>query len=345
MNAILVRRRALGPTGLVTIALIIVIAVSAVVVAIDGGRLVSTSNVVDIFTRMSLLGFVAVGQTLVILCRSLDLSVGYTIASTSLVTAIVMDGQGGRAPLALLAAIGVGAGIGLANGLVITKLRVNPFIATLGVGLIVKGYLDTEFQGPSGSTPPSFQRLGFDRIWVLPVSTLAMFVFAAIVYVVLQRTKVGHAIYAVGGDEEVARFSGLRTHRTLLTAHMLCGVAAALAGILLAARFGTGSALVYDDGYDLDSVAAVVLGGTALTGGRGSVAGTVAAVAILAVLDTVFNELQVNPFFKDVLRGVIVVVAVALYARRALARRTVRRRFGPGGAVAAPRPEEGAAVA
>ena len=107
-------------------------------------------------------------------------------------------------------------------------------------------------------------------------------------------------MFAVGGNDDVARLSGIRTDRTLDPAHVLCSLAAGVAGLLIAARFGTGDALVYDYGLDLDSIAAVVLGGTLLFGGRGSVAGTVAGVGILAVLDTVFNALEVDPFFKDV---------------------------------------------
>jgi ribose transport system permease protein len=135
-------------------------------------------------------------------------------------------------------------------------------------------------------------------------------------------------MFAVGGSADVARLSGIRTGRVMVTAHVLCAVAAGVAGLLIAARFGTGSALVYSSGYDLDSIAAVVLGGTLLMGGRGGIAGTLGGVLILAVLDTVFNLLQVDPFFKDVLRGVVIIAAVAIYARRQIDRRASRPRFG-----------------
>ena len=321
----------LGSTGLVCIAWVAIVVIGAILVAIDGGNLFSTGNVVDMFTRMSLLGYVAIGQTLVILCKSLDLSVGYVIASSTLMAANVMRGEPGRIMLGVLAVFALAGAIGLANGLIITKLRVNSFIATLGVGLIIRGYLDTEYKGPSGDVPNEFQNLGFDRISVFPISTLVMFATGALAIVLLRRTRTGHRFYAVGGNDEVARYSGLRTHRTIIVAHVLCSIAAGIAGLLLAARFGTGSAEVYSTGYDLDSIAAVVLGGTSLLGGRGSIVGTIAGVGILAVLDTVFNILQVDPFFKDVLRGVIIVVAVALYARSQLGRRSTRQRFGSGG--------------
>lgn len=328
MNPALARLRGLGTTGLMALALLVVLGVGSIAEAMQGGRLISSSNVSHMLSGMGVLGFVAIGQTLVVLCRSLDLSVGYSLAATTLVAAITMNGQSDRVALGVLAAVGVAAAIGLVNGLIITKLRVNSFIATLGVGIIIKGYLDTRYQGPAGAVPRSFQRVGLNKIWVFPWQTLIMLGLAAVVFVLLSRTRLGHSMYAVGGSEEVARLSGLRTHRTVIAAHTLCGVCVGLGGVILASRFGTGYAsAVYQAGYDLNSIAAVVLGGTALTGGRGSVIGTVLGVAMLAVLDTTFDALGINPFFKQVLRGVIVVVAVALYARRQLARRAVRERF------------------
>lgn len=322
----------LNTTALVYAALAGLLLIGTVVVATKGENLLSTNNIVDTLGRSSLLGFIAIGQTLVILCRSLDLSVGYVMALSSLVVAEVMDGDAARMPMAVAAALAVAALIGAVNGLVITKLKVNAFIATLGVGLIIKGYLDTFYAGPSGDVSSSFEAFGYTRIGPLPLSTLLMFAVAAAGVFFLSRSRTGHHMYAVGGDAEVARLSGVRTDRTVITAHVLCAMAAGVAGLLIASRFGTGSALVYDDGFDLESIAAVVLGGTALMGGRGGIAGTVAGVLILAVADTVFNIMRVDPFVKDVLRGTIIIVAVAIYAGRRLG--VTRLRF-PGGA---PRP-------
>lgn len=321
-----------GTTALVYGALVAILAIGGVLVAAQGGNLFSGGNLVDMLTRSSLLGFIAIGQTLVILCRSLDLSVGYVMALCSLIAAVVMNGSEANVPLGIGAALAAAAVVGLVNGLVVTKLKVNAFIATLGTGLILKGWLDTEFAGPAGKVATSFQQFGYTRISVIPLSTVVMLALAVAGILYLRKTRAGHHIYAVGGDADVARLSGIRTDRTIITAHILCAVAAGVAGLLIAARFGTGSALVYDYGLDLESIAAVVLGGTYLMGGRGGIAGTVAGVMILAVLDTVFNILEVNPFYKDVLRGAIIVVAVAIYARRQLSARPSRIRFAAGGA-------------
>jgi ribose/xylose/arabinose/galactoside ABC-type transport system permease subunit len=253
----------------------------------------------------------------VILLGSLDLSVAQVISLASLLGATTMDGKDANVLPAILLVLGVGLVIGLANGLIITKLRVNAFIATLGTSLIIKGLIDNQWDGPAGSVPKSFEDLGYTRFGVLPLS---IFLFAAVVLVIwfiLRNTRFGYRIYAVGGSEDVSKLSGLRTHRTIIAGHVICSLAAVITGLFLASRLGAGTPTVGPDGgYDLESIAAVVLGGTALAGGRGGVIGTVGGVFILAVLDNTFNQLELNAFLKDVVRGLIIIAAVAVYARR-----------------------------
>lgn len=307
----------LGTTEVVYIALAVLVVAAAILYAVQGQNFFSTSSLSDWLTRSSVLGFVALGQTLVILGRSLDLSVAYVAALSSLVAGGVMAGQSGNIIFGVLAGLGVGAAIGVLNGLIITVLKVNPFIATVGMGLILKGYIDVSYNATNGSSPAGFTQLfGFTRIGPLPISTVVMAVMAVIIGIVLLRTRFGAHLFAVGGSDGVARLSGLRTTRTLIIAHVLCGALAGMAGLLLLARQGTGSVANYSLGYDLNSVAAVVLGGTLLMGGRGSIAGTFGGVLIIALLDSALNVLGVNPFLKDVFRGAIIILAVALYARR-----------------------------
>ncbi|MBO4272087.1 ABC transporter permease [Microbispora triticiradicis] len=304
------------PARPVYVALVLLVVLGWLVFALDGGTFLSQENIVGIQQRSAALGIVAVGQTLVILAGSLDLSVAYLISLTSLVTAEIMAGADTGVPVAVAAALAVSALTGLVNGLIVTRLRVHAFIATLGVALVIRGALDARYDGPAGSVPESFQHLGYDRIGPLPVSALLWAAVAAGAWLLLSRTRLGYRIYAVGGDAEVARLSGVRTERVVVIAHVLCSVCAGIAGLLLASRLGAGAPTVgTDGGYDLESIAAVVLGGTALAGGRGGVAGTVGGVLLLAVLDSIFNQLEVNSFAKDVVRGVILVAALAIYAR------------------------------
>lgn len=319
------KRRRLDPTVIVLIALVGVIVIGAILVATVGRNFFSPGNIRDILTGMSVLGFVAIGQTLVILCASLDLSVPYVVSLSSLIAAETMNGSSGSIIPAVALTLAVAALIGLANGLIVTQLKVNGFIATLGVGLIIKGYLDTQYQGTAGSVPPEFQLIGATGLGPVPVSTIIMIGVAVLVALFLRRTRTGHHIFAVGGNLSVSRLSGLHTSRPLIIAHVLCSISAALAGLLLAGRLGVGSPTVgTQGGYDLLSIAAVVLGGTLLLGGRGSIWGTIGGVAIFAVLDNVMSVMQVNPFLKDVVRGAVIVAAVAVYTGRAVERRRAR---------------------
>jgi ribose transport system permease protein len=323
------RRSALTSVPLIYGALVATLVVGAVLLAISGENLFSPGSIIDVLTRSSLLGLIAIGQTLVILCRSLDLSVGYVAALSSLIAATTMAGDPSRIVLGMVAALGAAALVGLFNGVVTAKLKVHAFITTLGAGLIIKGFLDTLYPGPAGDVPGAFQAFGYTRIAVVPLSAAVMLLIAAAGIVMLHRTRLGHSMFAVGGNDEVARLSGIRTDRTIIISHVLCSVTAGVAGLLLAARFGTGvGSQIYNAGYDLDSIAAVVLGGTLLLGGRGGIGGTIAGVLILGVLDTVFNQLQIDPFFRDVVRGVVIVAAVALYARRQIDPTRSRSRFG-----------------
>jgi ribose transport system permease protein len=322
-NGTRARKFALTPVLVVYLALAALLVVGSVLVGVQGGVLLDQGGILNILTRSTVLGLVAIGQTLVIVTGSLDLSVAYLIGLCSLVAAETMAGSQAMIVPGVLAALAVAAVVGLVNGLVITVLKANAFIATLGVALILRGYLEHNYTGPAGSVPRSFQHIGYDRIGPVPVAALLMLLLAAVAWWYLRRTRTGYHLYAVGGDIDVARLSGVRTGRTIVTAHVVCAVMAGLAGVFLASRLGSGAPYVGTDaGYDLESIAAVVLGGTALAGGRGGVVGTIGGVLILATLDTIFDDLAMDSFFKDVVRGVVLIVAVALYARRRPARRT-----------------------
>src|SRR5204863_4610599 len=203
------------------------------------------------------------------------------------------------------------------NGLVITGLRVNAFIATLGIGMILRGGLNATFNNFAGKVPDQFQTLGYDAVAGVPVSLFLLGGVVAVAWYLMHRTRFGYHVYAVGGDAEAARLSGVRPNRVLVGVHVLSGLCSALSGVFLASRLGAGAPWVGPDGgYDLESIAAVVLGGTALAGGKGRLLGPLAAVGILAVLDSIFNFFQADPFLRTLVRGVVIVGAVALYAFR-----------------------------
>src|SRR5512141_1228945 len=283
----------------------------------DGQIFKNPAIMVNIIVRSVALGIVAMGQTLVIVGASIDLSVAYTISITAVMSSYIMQGDTANVPKAMLVVFGIGGLIGLANGLIITKLHVNPFIATLGTSLIIKGIINATFTNYTGSVPPEFQFFGYGSIGPVPVSIVALAVIVLAGWLLLTRTKFGSHLYGVGGNAEVARLSGLRTDRVLIGAHILCSLSAVLTGVFLVSQMQSGAPWVGPNGvYDLESIATTVIGGTALSGGKGGVWGTLAGVLIFGVLDTVFNQLGVNPYLKTVLRGAIVVLAVASYTYR-----------------------------
>lgn len=283
----------------------------------DGQILSNPAIMLNIVVRSVALGIVAVGQTLVILGASIDLSVAYTISITAVMSSYIMVGETANIPIALLTVFGIGIVIGLANGLTITKLKVNPFIATLGVSLIIKGIINATFSNYTGSVPRSFEYFGYGTIGSFPVSIIIMLLIYLIGWFILARTKFGAHLYGVGGNAEVARLSGVRTDRVLIGAHIFCSVTAVLSGLFLVSQMRAGAPWVGPNGYyDLNSIATAVIGGTALSGGKGGVWGTLAGVLIFGVLDTTFNQLGVNPYLKMVLRGAIIVLAVASYTIR-----------------------------
>lgn len=299
------------------VVLLVIFLAAWLIVSLAGGQFLTIDNLASMLIRSVALGIVAAGQTVVILAGSLDLSVAYLISVAALISSLIMNGDPDRIVVAVLAVLGIGVVVGLANGLLVTKLRVNAFIATLGVGLILRGLLNAAFDNFAGKVAPQFEVVGYGALGPVPWSVVLLSATMLVVWFLLRSTRFGHHIYAVGGNEETARLSGVRSHRVVIGAHVLCSLTAVLTGLFLVARIRAGAPWIGPDGgYDLESIAAVVVGGTALAGGRGGVWGTFAGVLILAIIDNAFNALQFNSFVKDVVRGVIIVGAVAIYAQR-----------------------------
>jgi ribose transport system permease protein len=283
----------------------------------DGQIFSNPLIMLNIIVRSVALGIVAVGQTLVLIGASIDLSVAYTISITAVMSSYLMQGNNSNVPMALLGVFVIGIAIGLTNGLIITKLKVNPFIATLGTSLIIKGIINATFSNYTGSIPQAFEFFGYGMIGPIPVSIIILLLVVTIGWFILARTKFGSHLYGVGGNSEVARLSGVRTDRVLIGAHVLCSMTAVLSGIFLVSLMRSGAPWVGPNGvYDLNSIATAVIGGTALSGGKGGVWGTLAGVLIFGILATAFNQLGVNPYLKNVFQGVIIVLAVASYTIR-----------------------------
>lgn len=301
-----------------TILLIAAIVIYVVlVVALGQTRFLTLENLVAILTRSITLGITAIGQTFAILVASIDLSVASVISAAAVVTSVVMNGDPAMMFPAIAAVLVMGAAIGLINGLVIARLEVNPLIATLGMSLIIQGVLSYFYNNFAGNVPAEFQIFAYGTLGIVPYSLIFMFALAGIAWFVLRFTRFGSDIYSVGGNQDAARLAGIKTSRVVIGAHILCSLCASIAGIYLASRLRSGAPWIGAEGvYDLESIAVVVIGGTILAGGRGGVWGTMAGVIIFSLIDSIFNVAGVDAFVKQVLRGIIIVAAVAFYAAR-----------------------------
>ncbi len=287
------------------------------IVALGQTRFLTLDNLVAILGRSITLGITAIGQTFAILVASIDLSVASLISASAVVTSVVMNGDPAMMFPAISAVLALGAIVGLIHGLVISKLEVNPLIATLGMSLIIQGVLSYYYNNFAGNVPAEFQIFAYGAVGIVPYSLIFMFVLAGLAWFVLRFTRFGSNIYAVGGNQDAARLAGINTARVVIGAHVLCSLCAAVAGIYLASRLRSGAPWIGAEGvYDLESIAVVVIGGTVLAGGRGGIWGTMAGVIIFSLIDSIFNVLGVDAFVKQVLRGIIIVVAVAFYAAR-----------------------------
>jgi ribose transport system permease protein len=277
----------------------------------------SFTGIMGLIQRMVALGLVALGQNFVILAGSIDLSVANLVSVSAVLGAYFMHGDTALLPQSIAMVLLIAVAIGAVNGLLVTWIGVSPFIATLGVGLVLQGVLAVAFTSLSGVVPKQFQFVAYGNLWGLPLAVLFLAAVTVAASVFLNRTRAGAHLYAVGGNAESARLAGIRTGRTVVGAHAVSGAMCGLAGLYLVAWLGAGTPWVgRDGGYDLDSIAVVVIGGTLLSGGRGGVIGTMAAVFTFATIDAVFNMLQIDAFLGQVLRGVIVTVAVAVNTYR-----------------------------
>ncbi|KXF77881.1 ABC transporter permease [Paramesorhizobium deserti] len=275
------------------------------------------NNLLAVAGRSIALGITAIGQTFVILVASIDLSVASLISATAVLASVVMNGD----PVMMVPAIGatlvLGVVVGLINGLIITRLDVNPLIATLGMSLIIQGCLSAFVSNFAGSVPREFQFFAYGDVGGVPFAILFFLALAIVGFLVLSFTRFGSNVYAVGGNRDAARFAGISTSKVIVIAHVICSLCATLAGLYLASRLRSGAPWIGANGvYDLESIAVVVIGGTILAGGRGGIGGTVAGVMIFSLIDSIFNVLGVDAFVKQVLRGMIIVAAVAFYAVR-----------------------------
>lgn len=300
-------RRALGVwIGLVGLVIAVAILEPGLIEP-DGLRL--------LLRQVSVIGLLAVGQTIVMLTAGIDLSVGSVVAVVNWVAASLLVGSDSNNLKVIPLCLGIGVFVGLVNGIGIAKLRVPPLVMTLGMLFVVLASGQWYTNGvTTGAASDLVITLGQGYAGPIPVSFLLFGGVALVVYGLLKLTPYGRRVYAIGANPRAAHLAGVNTDRVLIASYALCGLTAALGGLVLTGFIGFG-ATTSGQGLELEAIAAVVIGGTALAGGRGSVIGTVGGVLFLGLLFNLLVVTDISQFGRLVVQGAAIILAAALYSR------------------------------
>jgi erythritol transport system permease protein len=307
---------------------LIVLIVLVIMFSLISGDYLTTSNLLLMSKHVSITGLMAIGVTFVILTGGIDLSVGSVAGLAGMIAGgLLYEGlklPGGdtlwfSAVMVVVIAVLVGAVVGAINGLLVTKLKVAPFIATLGVLYAARGLADLRSNGatfPNLAGTPARHNTGFATLgiksWLgVPVAIWIMVLVAAVAILVTTRTPFGRRVYAVGGNERAAELAGIRTSRVKIATYVISGACAALAGLILTSELGA----AYPDTattYELNAIAAAVLGGTSLTGGKGTIIGTILGALVIGFLSDGLVLVGVSSFWQLVIKGTVIVLAVVM---------------------------------
>lgn len=275
----------------------------------------TVSNLTNVARQVSINAIIAVGMTCAILTGGIDLSVGPVMALAGSVAAGLMMAAI-PVPLAVLAALLVGVLFGVANGTCIAWLRMPPIIVTLASMGIARGLALLYTGGyPISGLPEVFSFLGRGTVWGIQVPILVMIAVYIVAWIGLHHLSFGRYVYAIGGNEEAARLSGIRVRRYKMLVYVISGLTAALAGLVLTSRLMSGQPNA-GEGFELDAIAAVVLGGAAISGGRGAIIGTLVGAMMLGVLNNGLNLMSVSPYIQNVVKGGIILAAIYLSSVR-----------------------------
>lgn len=287
----------------------------SIVISFLSDRFMTGSNIFNILRQTSYNAVIAVGMTFVILTGGIDLSVGSTFAFSGAIAAFLI-GSGYPPIVAVVAALLVGVLIGMSTGFIISKGRLQPFIVTLAMMTIFRGATLVFTDGKPISAgyelnAEKFSAIGNGYTFGVPNPILIMILVVGVGYFILKHTTIGRYVYAIGGNEDATKLSGVNVHRVKLFVYGVSGMLAALSGVIITARLASAQPTA-GSGYELDAIAAVVLGGTSLAGGVGSVFGTIVGALIIGILNNALNLLNVSPYYQLLAKGIVILVAVLL---------------------------------
>ena len=287
------------------------LALLCVIITFVSPAFMTLSNITNVFTQVSTNAIIAVGMTFVILTGGIDLSVGSTVAISGAFAASIIKSTN-NVFLAIIVAGIVGIVIGLINGLLISKGKLQAFIATLATMTIFRGATLVFTNGtPISKLSESFVNIGNGKLGFIPIPVVITVIVFIIAVYVLTQTRFGRYLYALGGNEDSARLSGINTNKIKTLVYVISGFASSIAGVIIASRIGSASPNA-GTGFELDAIAAVVIGGTSLAGGEGRITGTLIGALIIGVLNNGLNLMNVSPFYQSIVKGLVILIAVLL---------------------------------
>ncbi|MGH4140009.1 ABC transporter permease [Clostridium sp.] len=282
-----------------------------IAISIITPRFLSYGNIKNVLTQVSVNAVIAVGMSFVILTGGIDLSVGSILAVSAAAAASIMKSTG-NIYLSIIVALAIGCAIGFINGFLVSKGKIQAFIVTLATMTIFRGITYVYTNGtPISGLGQNFSGIGNKMILGLPIPVVIMVIVLGIAYYVLSQTRYGRYLYALGGNEDSARLSGINTDKVKTLVYVICGATAALSGIIVTSRIGSASPNA-GVGFELDAIAAVVVGGISLSGGEGSVVGTIIGALIIGVLSNGLNLVNVSPFYQAIVKGLVILLAVMI---------------------------------
>jgi ribose transport system permease protein len=292
--------------------IVLILLIMGTFLAFASDQFLTQENLLSVFRQFSFIGIIAIGQCLVIITGGIDLSVGSVFAFAGVTSAYAMTKMGMGVPVGIAVGLGTGLAAGLLNGLFITRLRLPPFIATLGTLSIARGLSYALTSGfPLPNLPDAFKYIGQGYVGIVPVPVLLLIALGIVFSFFLENTIVGRRTYATGSNEEAARVSGVDTRAIKMLVYGLSGALAGFAGMATAARLGVAQSTA-GAGYELDAIAAVIIGGASVTGGVGTVLGTIIGAAVMGVLKNGLILLSVSAYWQQTVIGVVVILAVTI---------------------------------
>jgi ribose/xylose/arabinose/galactoside ABC-type transport system permease subunit len=277
----------------------------------------TTNNLIAVFDQITIIGILAIAMTFVILTAGIDLGVGAVVAMSSVLITYLLS-QGVPMVLAILIGIVACTIFGFLTGVTITKFDLQPFIVTLGTMGIARGIaMVVSDASPITVATEGFKTVGSGRLSIIPFPVIIFVVLIVIAFIILKKTKFGEYTYAIGGNEEASRLAGIRVNFYKTMIYTLSGFLAGFTGYIMASKFNSGVPSI-GQGYELDAIAAVVIGGTALSGGIGGIGGTIFGIIIMGVLNNGLNLMGVSTFWQFIVKGLLVIVAVIIdsYTRK-----------------------------